>query len=66
LGLDFPGAQRHEKHKIIDQKCADHGIYIIENLNNLHLITQNKFKSYCFPMNLSGMTGIPVRVIAEC
>jgi kynurenine formamidase len=65
MGLDFPGAQRKEKHKIIDQKCADHQIFIIENLNNLHLLTNNKFHAYCFPMSLSGMSGVPIRVVAK-
>lgn len=65
IGLDFPGAQRKEKHHIIDKKCADHNIYIIENLNNLDLINKNRLFTYCFPMKLSGMTGIPIRVIAQ-
>lgn len=63
IGLDFPGAQRKEKHVLVDKKCADHGIYIIENLNNLHLIKINTFTAYCFPMRLSGSTGIPIRVV---
>jgi kynurenine formamidase len=65
MGLDFPGAQRHEKHKIVDQKCAKHQIFIIENLNQLEEITQKRFKTYCFPMPFKGMTGIPIRVVAE-
>jgi kynurenine formamidase len=64
IGLDFPGAQRKEKHKIIDQKCADHQIFIIENLNNLDLLTKNKFAAFCFPMHFSGMSGVPIRVVA--
>ena len=65
LGLDFPGAQRKEKHKLVDQKCANHGIFIIENLNNLTLLDKDRFFTYCFPMNLSGMSGIPIRVVAK-
>lgn len=65
IGLDFPGAQRKENHKVIDQKCADHQIFIIENLTNLNLITKNKFEAFCFPMHFSGMSGIPIRVIAK-
>lgn len=65
IGLDFPGAQRKEKHIEVDNKCAAKNVFIIENLNNLHLLTQDTFKAYCFPMNLSGSSGIPIRVIAE-
>jgi len=65
IGLDFPGAQRKEKHKVIDQKCAENHIFIIENLNNLNLITKNKFEAFCFPMPFSGISGIPIRVIAK-
>lgn len=65
IGLDFPGAQRHEKHKKVDQKCANQKIFIIENLNNLDQIQQQRFKAFCFPLPFKGMTGIPIRVVAE-
>lgn len=65
IGLDFMGAQRHKNHIAVDNKCAENGIYIIENLDNLDLINQNCFRAYCFPMNLMGSTGVPIRVIAE-
>ena len=65
IGLDFPGAQRKEKHLLIDNKCASQDVYIIENLDNLHLVTKNEFKVYCFPMHLTGSTGIPIRIVAD-
>ncbi|OGV27764.1 MAG: hypothetical protein A3F18_00850 [Legionellales bacterium RIFCSPHIGHO2_12_FULL_37_14] len=65
IGLDFPGAQLHEKHKDVDLKCASQQVYLIENLNHLELITQPSFKAYCFPMHFYGNSGIPIRVIVE-
>lgn len=65
IGLDFPGAQREALHLEVDKKCAENGVFIIENLNNLDQINQTVFEAYCFPMNLAGSTGIPIRVLAK-
>lgn len=65
IGLDFPGAQRKEKHIHVDHKCAAKNVYIVENLNNLEKITTDKFNTFCFPMHIAGQTGIPVRVLVD-
>lgn len=65
IGIDAPGLVQRENHSKIDKLCLDHNILIVENLNNLDKLSQNTFKVYCFPMNLSGQSGLPVRIIAE-
>ena len=69
IGIDMSGAQKPAHHQHIDQYCADHGVFIIENLNNLDVLlkeTEHKpFRVYTFPVNMSGFSGLPSRVIAE-
>lgn len=69
IGVDMAGAKKPEDHPRIDQYCADRGIFIIENLNNLDLLlkeTSGKpFTVYTFPVNMSGFSGLPCRVVAE-
>ena len=35
IGVDFAGVRRGKEHTPTDQYCADHGVFIIENLCNL-------------------------------
>lgn len=69
IGVDMSGAKKPDDHPRIDQYCADRGVFIIENLNNLDLLlreTNNKsFTVYTFPVNMSGFSGLPCRVVAE-
>ncbi|MEE8809452.1 hypothetical protein [Lactimicrobium sp.] len=67
IGVDFAGVRRGAEHTKTDQFCADHGIFIIENL--CHLKDLCGLKKPClihtYPMNYTGMTGLPCRVVAE-
>jgi hypothetical protein len=69
IGVDMAGAKGPQDHLRIDQYCADKGVFIIENLNNLDLLYEttkgNPFKVYTFPVNMSGFSGLPCRVVAE-
>lgn len=69
IGIDFAGIRRGKEHTPADQRCADHGTFIIENLSNLKnlLPYKNKkgFTVYTFPVSFSGMSGLPCRVVAE-
>lgn len=69
IGVDMAGIKKPENHPRADQYCADSGIFIIENLSNLDLLleemTSNFFTVYTFPVNMSGFSGLPCRVIAE-
>jgi kynurenine formamidase len=64
IGVDFPGIKAGSQHRQIDQYCLDRGVYILENLNNLALITQQQFTLYCFPLKLVS-SGATARVVAQ-
>jgi kynurenine formamidase len=64
IGVDFAGVRRGKEHTPMDQYCADHGVFIIENLCNLkNAIGECIINTY--PVNYAGMTGLPCRVVAE-
>jgi kynurenine formamidase len=69
IGIDMNGAQKPVNHLCIDKYCADRGVFIIENLDNLDLLLEKvadkSFTVYTFPVNMSGFSGLPCRVIAE-
>ena len=67
IGVDFAGVRRGKEHTPMDQHCADHGTFIVENLCNLRSILKigNLFTANTYPMNYADMTGLPCRVIAD-
>jgi kynurenine formamidase len=69
IGLDAPGVRRGVEHIPTDQWCADHGVFIVENLANTGLLLQAagqcQFTVYTFPLSIAELTGLPCRVIAE-
>ena len=67
IGLDFAGIRRGKEHIPKDQLCAEHGTFVVENLCNLGLLVEQgkDFSVNTYPMNFSGMTGLPCRVIAK-
>ena len=67
IGIDFAGVRRGKEHSLKDQYCADHQVFIVENLCNLkEILNRNSdFTVHTYPMNYAGMTGLPCRVIAE-
>ena len=69
IGLDAPGVRRGDEHAPTDQWCADHGVFIVENLANTGLLLQaagqRPFTVYTFPLSIAELTGLPCRVIAE-
>lgn len=67
IGLDFAGVRRGREHTPTDQRCAERGTFIIENLCNLKalLTGEGTFVAHTYPMKLAGVTGLPCRVIAE-
>ena len=64
IGVDFAGVPRGKEHTPTDQNCADHGVFIVENLCNLKSVV-GKCVVHTYPMNFTDMTGLPCRVIAE-
>lgn len=67
IGVDFAGVRRGKEHTSKDQYCADHGVFIIENLCNLKKIIDagGSCLINTYPMNYADMTGLPCRVVAE-
>ncbi len=69
LGFDMSGVRRGLEHVPADQFCADHNIFIIENLCDLDILLQQAngkaFKVHTYPSRFMGYTGLPCRVIAE-
>ena len=67
IGLDCAGIRRTPEHVPADQRCADRGVFVIENLYDLDtlLSVTQKFTARTYPMRLSGITGLPCRVVAQ-
>lgn len=67
IGVDAAGVQKPKKHAAVDQYCADRGVFIIENLNNVKKLLEidSPFTVYTAPIHRTDLTGLPCRVIAE-
>jgi kynurenine formamidase len=69
IGIDAAGIRRGNEHTPIDHYCADRGVFVIENLCNLHsVVTDVKHKKCTIntcPIKFAGLTGLPCRVVAE-
>lgn len=67
IGLDFAGIRRGSEHTPTDRRCADRGVFIIENLCNLSSLPriEGRLVMHTYPMSFVGVTGLPCRVIAE-
>jgi len=67
IGLDFAGIRRPGEHIPKDRFCADNGVFVIENLCNLKTLVDagGSFTAHTYPLNCTGITGLPCRVVAE-
>ncbi|MBQ7922839.1 MAG: cyclase family protein [Clostridia bacterium] len=67
IGLDFAGIRRGKEHIPKDRFCAERGVFVIENLCNLKTVAAagGRFFAHTYPVNYTGMTGLPCRVVAE-
>lgn len=68
IGVDMRGIRKGEEHSKADNFFAQHGIFIVENLVNLHKLIEfkdKKFIVHTYPVNWKGFSGLPSRVIAE-
>lgn len=64
IGIDAPGIRRGEEHTPKDQYCADHGVFVVENLCHLDSV-RDRCRIYTFPLKIEGTSGLPCRVAAE-
>ncbi len=66
IGVDFAGVRRGKEHTVTDQRCADRGTFVIENMDHLEKLPKGRdFVVRTFPMSYEGMTGLPCRIVAE-
>lgn len=67
IGVDCAGIRRTPEHVPADQRCADRGVFVIENLWDLNkvLSVSAHFTAHTYPMRYLGITGLPCRVIAQ-
>ncbi len=69
IGVDFSGMRNGRQHTAADQYCADHGVFVVENLCNLKAVLNGakdaRFTAHTYPMNFSERTGLQCRVVAE-
>ncbi len=65
IAVDCSGVRRGSEHTPTDQKCAEVGVFVVENLVNLGLIAGKNFTAHTYPVNYSEMSGLPCRVVAE-
>jgi kynurenine formamidase len=64
IGVDAPGIRRGKEHTPKDQYCADHGVFVVENLCHLEEI-HTRCRIYTFPLKIEGPSGLPCRAAAE-
>lgn len=65
IGLDFMGARKSKEHTPTDQYCADHGVFIVENLCNMRVVVEQELIANVYPLSFEGTSGLPCRVIVE-
>jgi kynurenine formamidase len=68
IAVDAAGGQKPKKHKSFDQHCADHDVFVVENLDKLEALLERSpkpFLIYTAPLNRQDMSGLPCRVFAE-
>ena len=67
IGVDCVGVRRGKEHVATDQYCADHNVFVVENLCNLNILLQHDhtFLAHTYPMHFAEMTGLPCRVVAD-
>lgn len=67
IGVDCAGIRRGAEHVPADQRCADKGTFVIENLCDLQELVSRggRFTANTYPLRYAGITGLPCRVVAE-
>lgn len=67
IGIDCAGIRRGAEHTPTDQRCADRGVFVVENLCRLDEVLRagGRFTACTYPMRCTGITGLPCRVIAR-
>ena len=67
IGVDCSGIRQGREHTPKDQYCAERDTFVVENLCNLKKVVAEggRFTAHTYPMNYTGISGLPCRVVAE-
>jgi len=69
IGIDTAGVRRSPEHVPADKRAEEHGVYIIENLNNIGALQQEagkrNFRVFTGWTGLKGFSGLSCKVIAD-
>lgn len=65
IGIDTPGIKNGKLHEVMDRKCEENGIYVIENICNLDQIDDSFHTMYVTWDEAEEKTGYPCFLIAE-
>ncbi|WP_041139497.1 cyclase family protein [Beduini massiliensis] len=69
IGIDCAGIRRGKEHTPMDQHCADHHVFVVENLCQMEMLLNHQKAVHCtintYPIHYSHTTGLPCRVVAE-
>lgn len=69
IGIDCAGIRHGQEHTKTDQYCADHDIFVVENMDGMDLFLNEEKQKTCFintyTVSYTGITGLPCRVIGE-
>lgn len=66
VGVDGPGLARRERHSAVDSRLAKHNIPVVENIAGTERLPIAGFTVYCFPLRFANLSGLPVRLVADC
>jgi kynurenine formamidase len=68
IGVDTAAIRMIDEHPKADQYCADNGVFVVEHLDNLEEVLPHAgsgaFRVNTYPMNFTGATGLPCRILA--
>ena len=66
IGTDCGGIRRGPEHVPTDQRCADRGVFVVENLRNLQqLVGAEQVYIHTYPIRCRCLSGLPCRVCAS-
>ncbi len=66
IGIDCAGIRRGKQHTPADQRCADAGVFVVENLCLKDLPNPaGCLTVFTFPVRFGNSTGLPCRVVAQ-
>jgi len=66
IAVDAPGLARRDRHSQVDRYLAECDIPVVENITGTGQLPVSGFTIYCFPLTFTNLSGLPVRLLADC